>query len=559
MKVCWNLTNKCNKNCRFCFRDKNLKPLSLEDNLVVLDNLSKMDVSKITFSGGEPLLYPNLIDLLKESKNRFIYNKINTNGSLLNENNISDYLENVDKIAFSVDSSSDEDNYFLGRGANHYSHIKKIIPLIKKEFPNIKIEINTVLTTQTINVLEDLFQSIKDNFQNNEISRWKLIRFCPFRDVNNEKNISFEISNDDFMRVAEDYTNRDANFLIVAVDMDEMYEKNIVSQDGVLETTKNNQKKYKDLKDSNSVSKTQYTQSSGNSFLNTNLNLYKIFFQVAQYGSLSMASKKMLISQPAISKSIKKLEEELDVTLFYRNINGMNLTEKGKELYKYVEDAYNSIKTGERSMMEANNFYRGKLIVGAPSHIASFYLFNKIKQFHIDYPHVEISIISRSTADLMKKLENHEIDFAIDASPIKDNEKIIHIEELGEFEHCFAGLKEHKYKKNINCLADLENTPLILPVAHSYHRKKLNDLAFNSDVKFKNVISIETSEMIRESMLQDLGIGYIIKEVIKRDLEDGILEEIKLSEKLPAVTINLVYIDKYLTNIPKMFIDNYLK
>ncbi|MBR4177826.1 MAG: radical SAM protein [Bacilli bacterium] len=559
MKVCWNLTSKCNRNCRFCFREKNLTELSLEDNINVLDNLIKLDVTKITFAGGEPLLYPHLVELMKECKNRGIYNKLNTNGSLLNKDNIHEYLEYVDKIAFSIDSSSDEENYFLGRGSNHYEHITKLIPIIKKEYPNIKIEVNSVITSQTINGIDNLYNSLKDNFKNNEINRWKLIRFCPFRGMSSNISSRFEITDEEFAKISDEFNNKDSSFLINVVNIDEMNEKNIVSQEGILETTKNNQKKYKDLKNINSISKSKYTQIEINNFLNTNLNLYKIFFQVAQYGSLSLASKKMLISQPAISKSIKKLEEELDVVLFYRNINGMSLTDKGKELYKYVEDAYNSIKTGERSMMEANNFYRGKLIVGAPSHIASFYLFNKIKKFHLDYPQIEISIISRSTADLMRMLENHELDFCIDTSPIKENEKILNIEELGEFEHCFASLKEHNYSMSINSIGDLENYPLILPVAHSYHRKKLNDLAFNSDAKFKNVIAIETSEMIKECIMQDLGIGYILKEVIKRELEEGILEEIKLNEKLPSVTINLVYIDKYLTNIPKMFIDNYLK
>ena len=79
---------------------------------------------------------------------------------------------------------------------------------------------------------------------------------------------------------------------------------------------------------------------------NLNLNLYKTFYDVAQYGSVSTASKNLNISQPAISRSIKKLEEDLNVTLFYRTLSGMILTEKGKERIKLitwediVQDAY---------------------------------------------------------------------------------------------------------------------------------------------------------------------------------------------------------------------------
>lgn len=162
---------------------------------------------------------------------------------------------------------------------------------------------------------------------------------------------------------------------------------------------------------------------------NLNLNLYKIFYDVAQYGSVSTASKNLLISQPAISRSIKKLEEDLNVTLFYRTLNGMVLTEKGKELLGYVEEACNSLRIGERTMMETNNLIKGKLSIGVPSHIASFYIFDKIRKFHEDYPSIEVSIVSRCTAELIKLLENHELDFVIDTSPICGNEKELNIEE----------------------------------------------------------------------------------------------------------------------------------
>lgn len=151
------------------------------------------------------------------------------------------------------------------------------------------------------------------------------------------------------------------------------------------------------------------------------------------------------------------------------------------------------------------------------------------------------------------------MDLVIDASPIEGNEKVLQIDDLGEYEHCFVGLKKRNYSKGIKSIKDLENYPLILPVSQSSHRKKLNDVAYNNDTKFRNVISIETSEMIKELILQDVGIGYILKGVVKRKLEEGVLEEIKIAEKLPTMDLKLVYIDKYLTNIPRMFIENYLK
>jgi DNA-binding transcriptional LysR family regulator len=290
---------------------------------------------------------------------------------------------------------------------------------------------------------------------------------------------------------------------------------------------------------------------------NLNLNLYKIFYDVAQYGSVSLASKNLNVSQPAISRSIKKLEDDLNVTLFYRTLNGMVLTEKGKELFGYVEEACNSLRIGERTMMEANNLIKGKLSIGVPSHIASFYLFDKIKKFHAEYPNIEISIYSRCTAELIKLLENHEIDIVIDTSPICGNEKEVTIEELIHIPHVFFKLADDPTEAT--SIKDLEECPLILPVPRSSHRKRLNEVAIENNTQFKNVLSIETSEMIREAVIQGNGIGYILSDIIKKDIEKGIFKKIDVKETLPSVTVNLVYIDKYLMNAPKVFIDEYLK
>ena len=121
---------------------------------------------------------------------------------------------------------------------------------------------------------------------------------------------------------------------------------------------------------------------------NINLNLYKTFYEVAKYGSISETAKKTYSSQPAISKSIKKLESDLGVQLFFRNLSGVELTEKGKELLFYVEKSYNNLIIAERNMLETQTLNRGKLSIGMPSNIGSFYLFDKIIDFHKKYPNI---------------------------------------------------------------------------------------------------------------------------------------------------------------------------
>ena len=100
-----------------------------------------------------------------------------------------------------------------------------------------------------------------------------------------------------------------------------------------------------------------------------NLNLYKTFYDVARYGSFSKAAEFTFSTQPSISKQIKNLETQLDTKLFHRKPNGVELTEKGKELLFYIEKAYGNILTAERIMLETDNLNRGKLSIGMPSNI----------------------------------------------------------------------------------------------------------------------------------------------------------------------------------------------
>ncbi len=290
---------------------------------------------------------------------------------------------------------------------------------------------------------------------------------------------------------------------------------------------------------------------------NLNLNLYKMFYDVAQYGSVSTASKNLNVSQPAISRAIKRLEEDLDVTLFYRTLNGMILTEKGRELLTFVEEACNSLIIGERTMMETNSLIKGKLTIGVPQSIASFYLLDRLNKFHEAYKDIEISLINRPTEELIKLLESHELDIIIDLSPIQTHEKELHIEELI---HCHYGfVVKSDLDINVNKLSDLEDCLVVLPIEKSFKRQRLNEVLMECGVNLKNTMTIESNEMIKETIKNGNSIGYVLLNSVEKELKSGELKEIEFEKKLPYATINLVYIDKYLTKAPQVFIEDYLK
>ena len=291
-----------------------------------------------------------------------------------------------------------------------------------------------------------------------------------------------------------------------------------------------------------------------------NLNLYKIFYEVAKNKSISAASKNMYISQPAISKAIKNLETDLGVVLFYRTLNGTVLTEKGQELFEYVEEAFNNFRAAEKKMNENKNLEKGSLSVGIPSHIASFYLMNRIVKFHEKYSKIDVTVVNRPSSELLKLLENNEIDFVIDTMSFKDELDCFNVKKLTTLSHCFVALKDSELveEKEEYSLSDLSKVPLILPVFHSSHRQHLDSLAKDNNVSLENILSIETSELIYSMVKKGLGVGYILYDMVKLDIDNGKLKQIKVKEQLPQVPLNLIYREKNLTEAPLRFINEFL-
>ena len=290
-------------------------------------------------------------------------------------------------------------------------------------------------------------------------------------------------------------------------------------------------------------------------FNNVNLNLYKDFYLVCKYGSINKAAKESYLSAPAISKSIKKLETELNRQLFFRDKDGMKLTNYGKKLLFFVEQSFNNLIVAERTLKEEDNLEVGNLTIGIPSNIGSFFLFDNLLKFHSEYPNIEITVITGSTTKLIELLESHTIDFVIDTSPINIelNSDYI-IKELDEVEYCFTANKGFDISK-INKIEDLLDYQLILPIKGTSNRNDLDELFVNHNINHVNSLNLHTSEMIISAVKNNIGIGYVIRRLL--DKEDN-LKVINIKEKLPTVKINIIYNNKYLTITPKKFINMYI-
>lgn len=281
-----------------------------------------------------------------------------------------------------------------------------------------------------------------------------------------------------------------------------------------------------------------------------NLNSLKIFLVVATSSSFLEASNKLYISQPAISKSINKLEEDLGVSLFYRANKGVTLTSDGEILLKYVKDSRKLLLACERMLSSNNSLDSGSIVIGAQSHIVRNYLLEKINNFRKIFPNVMFRIVDLSTLELIEGLEKHELDFVVDASPINTPYNNLRIQPIYKLDTCFIKSKENN--KKYNKITDLEDECIVMPISRSSLRKNLFK-SLENIIEIKPQLEYGTEELIIESVKRNMGIGYVVKgETLK--IDKNTIDIIDLNIPLPTVEINLVYIDNYLTPLAREFI-----
>lgn len=198
-EICWNITARCNQNCKYCHRFLNIMDLTYDENLNILNNLENSGITSITWTGGEALLLNEIDDLLKISYEKGIKNKIITNGILLTRERIDKIYKYLDSITLSIDSINNDINDSLGRGRNHFEEIKKILDYIKEKKYDVKIRINTVVCKNNIDDFKDL-----TNFLNNyDIYSWRIFKFMPLREKAVINKESFNVSLNNYNEVVK--------------------------------------------------------------------------------------------------------------------------------------------------------------------------------------------------------------------------------------------------------------------------------------------------------------------------------------------------------------------
>ncbi len=270
------------------------------------------------------------------------------------------------------------------------------------------------------------------------------------------------------------------------------------------------------------------------------MEMYKVFYHVAEKGSFTAAAKTLFVSQPAVTKSVKGLEEDLGVKLFIRKGQGIELTDEGHALYSYVQTAFLQLEQGERIVRQMKDKDTGMIRIGISNTLCKYYFIPHLEKFHDAYPNLKIEIVNRTSPETLELLENGAIDCAIISEVPSVSGLAYH--ELMEIQDTFAA-KEPPPEKPMP-LERFKDHPLILMEKKNATRRYVEDWFLEHQIPIQADIEISSMEFLIDFAKIGLGVSAVIKEFIEGELARGELYEWQAEPELPKRSIGLLYPQK---------------
>lgn len=269
--------------------------------------------------------------------------------------------------------------------------------------------------------------------------------------------------------------------------------------------------------------------------MNVNLELYRIFYVVAKNNHMTKASEELFISQPAISQAIKKLENQIGGTLFLRSNKGMELTEEGKMLYEHIKGALELIDNAENEFTSFKDLSKGEIKIGCSTTLTKIILLDALKDFHLDYPNINIKIENNLTSHLINELKLGKLDFVIfNESNVKETN--LKLQKIKELKQGFIYNSDY-FKDEISTFEELNNYPLILQKEEANSRKLLNHISIQNNTLLKPKMEVVSQELVTEFANIGLGIGFTVIDLAKKKYPT--LKELDINKNIPNMQVYL--------------------
>lgn len=273
-----------------------------------------------------------------------------------------------------------------------------------------------------------------------------------------------------------------------------------------------------------------------------NLSQYKIFYEVAKAGNISKAAKELYISQPAISKAISKLEDSLGLSLFTRSSRGVQLTSEGEILFEHTREAFDALDRGEQELKRIQEFDIGHLRIGVSNTLCKYILLPYLKTFIDQYPHMKVTIESQATAQTLARLEQQKIDLGLVAEPsVRRDLAFIPVMDIQDTFVTTPNYLENLYLREGQDTSLFETGNIMLLDTSNMTRHHVDEYMAENNIFPHQILEVTTMDLLIEFAKIGLGIACVIKELVQKELDNGMLVEIPLDIPIHRRTIGFAY------------------
>lgn len=263
--------------------------------------------------------------------------------------------------------------------------------------------------------------------------------------------------------------------------------------------------------------------------MNINYDWYKIFCCVAEQESITLASEKLFISQPAVSQSILRLEETVGCALFLRTPKGVKLTAEGRILYQYASAGIASFSEGEHRLTAMLRLDMGEIRIGASDMTLEFCLLPYLEEFHKKYPNINIAITNNPTPQTLELLKQGKIDFAAVSGPLSCPElDLFPVRQIRDIFICNDRTAASKAVK----ISDLKDY-LILLESNTSTRQFLDNEFRKRGFTARPKFELATSFQIVSFTARNMGIGCVVSDFAQTAIANGEVYEITVFDPLP--------------------------
>jgi DNA-binding transcriptional LysR family regulator len=284
------------------------------------------------------------------------------------------------------------------------------------------------------------------------------------------------------------------------------------------------------------------------------LHQLKIFHKVSELQSVTKASEELFLTQPAVSIQLKNFQDQFQIPLFEVVGRKIYITEFGKEITLAAEKILNEVNAINYKALSFQGELAGKLkfaIVSTAKYVMPYFLADFINQ----HKGVDLSMDVTNKVEVVKSLENNEVDFAM-VSTIPKHLKINCIQ-LMDNKLYLVGGRQYKSTGKFISNKEFEQLPLIFREQGSATRKKMEYFLTTNKISTYKKMELKSNEALKQAIIAGLGYSIMPLIGIKNELKNGDLQVIPV-KKLPMKTEwNLIWLkSKNLSSIAKSFIEN---